>query len=157
MVINLKKILLIPTIFIFHFAHSDTITVIRPLSLGTVVILNNSSQGEVRVRLDGRMVNTSSIGVLVPGHPAEFLLTTFPGLTRLSITPIIMLSETSSNAPANSAQFTVTHLETPASVLTNSDGTANVLMGATFRTSGNVAEEYYDTDYSVQVQLSIDY
>jgi hypothetical protein len=157
MVVNLKKILLIPTIFIFHFAHSDTITVIRQLSLGTVVILNNSSQGEVRVRLDGRMVNTSSIGVLVPGHPAEFLLTTFPGLTRLSITPIIMLSETSSNAPANSAQFTVTNLETPATVLTNSDGTANVLMGATFRTSGNVAEEYYDTDYSVQVQLSIDY
>jgi hypothetical protein len=156
-VVNIKKILFIPVVFIFHFAHADTITVIRPLSLGTVVILNNSSQGEIRVRLDGQMVNTSSIGVLVSGHPAEFLFTTFPGLTRLSITPIIMLSETSSNAPANSAQFTVINLESPATVLTDSDGTATVLMGATFRTSGNVAEEYYDTDYSVRVQLSIDY
>lgn len=144
-------------IFFCGFTFADDITVVRPLSLGTIAILDNSSPSDITIRLNGTTRTTNSIGLLVPGNPAEFLLTNFLPFRTLSITPIILGSETNSNAPEGSAKFTVIDLITEPRVVTDALGNASVFMGATFRTSGNPAEDYFDTDYTARVQLSIDY
>lgn len=149
--------------FLFLFflslpAFADTITLIEPLNLGRFAIIKNTTPSTITVDIAGRTSSTNSIGVIEAGYPAEYLLTTFPPLTYLNITPTILSPQTTSIvAPPSSGQFTVINIETPTVIQTDISGTATLYVGLTYQTSGIPTDVYYDAPYTANYLISIDY
>ena len=147
--------ILISQLFFFSLAFAGT-TVIETLSFGTVAVLDNSSTSEVTVTSTNTVSCTNHIRILIPGHRAEFLLTSYPTYTTVFTTVNILSAETTSPATA-SEQFTLINLEIAPSVTTDGTGFASVYVGGTLRTSGSGSGQYFDSSYTATYELNLNF
>ena len=131
-------------------------SVVNKLSFGTVAILNNSTPSEITIHLNNQYTITNHIRVLRPGQRGEYLLSAYPPYTQLFVSANITFTQTASTV-GSSEQFTLTSLTTAPSVTTDAAGTATIYVGGTLQTSGSGAGQYFDTDYSVSFDISINY
>lgn len=131
-------------------------TALNELSFGTVAVLNNGTESEITINVDNQYNVTNHLRVLTPGQRGEYVLSAYPPFTQLFISANVTLTETSS-AVGSSEQFTLTSLTTAPSVTTDAAGTATIFVGGTLRTSGDGSGQYFDTDYSVKFDISINY
>lgn len=129
---------------------------IHDLSFGTVAVLNNTSSSEITITLNNQYSVTNHLRVLRPGHRGEYLLSAYPPYTQLFVSANITLTQTASSA-GSSEQFTLTSLTTAPSVTTDAAGIATIFVGGTLRTSGSGSGQYFDTSYSVNFDISINY
>jgi hypothetical protein len=152
------SIFLISTIIVsqlFSLVLAGT-TVVDTLSFGTVAVLDNASASEITVSLTNQVSGTNYIRILIPGHRAEFLLTSYPTHTTVFTTVNVLVAETSSPA-TESAQFTLVNLETAPSVTTDGTGFATVYVGGTLQTSGSGSGQYFDSTYTATYELDLNF
>lgn len=147
-------------IFCFLILHSVSLLAevvnIRPLSFGRIVISDNSTIGEYTIDYLGNITATNHFRIIEAGSPAEFLLFNYPANAQVFITPSVIQASTSST-PFSTGQFTLVNLTSPGSIFIRTDGTAEVGVGGTLRTSGSGSMNYSDADYTINLQISFDF
>ncbi|MFT6907858.1 MAG: hypothetical protein ACJAS1_004545 [Oleiphilaceae bacterium] len=132
------------------------ISTIDDLSFGTIAVVNNDTNSDITINTAGSIIITNHIRVITPGHRGEYVLSSYPAYTQLFTTVSVIQAQTTSPAPG-SEQFTLVSIDTAPSVTTDVSGTATVLVGGTFRTSGSGTGQYNDTLYSTSMELSVNY
>ena len=125
-----------------------------PLSFGTFAIPNNSLVSQLTISTNYRSYSTNHIHVIQPGQPGEFKLVEFPVHTRLFLNA--SLPQQSTVFVGETERFTLTNIELPDSVITDSNGEADLLVGATIKSSGN-GGRYLDTKYDLPLIFTINY
>jgi hypothetical protein len=146
-------------LFLLLFAISPcsiaAVTIINNLDFGTIAVVNNTTTSDLTININNSITLTNHIRVLTPGQRGEYLLSSYPAYTQLFTTVSVLQAQTSSPAPG-SEQFTLVEVTTASSVTTSNSGTATVLVGGTFRTSG-ASGHYNDTPYTATLQLNVNY
>jgi hypothetical protein len=132
-----------------------TITPIHELSFGTIVVIDHSSVSQISTGIDNQISFTNSLRVLTPGQRGEYFISDYPAFTQVFISTTILASNTNSPAPS-SQQFRLSSLNTEPSITTNALGEATVYVGGVLQTTG-LNGLYYDTDYSVIYQLTVNF
>ncbi|MFT6952136.1 MAG: hypothetical protein ACJAUL_003296, partial [Paraglaciecola sp.] len=114
----------------------------EPLSFGTFAISNNSSISTITVSSNDRSSSNNVIHILYPGQAGQLRLVNYPPYTRLYITAV--LPQQSTVFVGLTEQFTLSQVDMPDSVITDSLGEANMRLGGTLASSGN-GGSYLDT------------
>lgn len=142
-------------LFYCFYSHSALLEVVEPLDFGSVVVTGNSSISTTRLFRSGQQQSTNRLLVLTPGHPAIVRLSDFPPNRTFTISANLPVM---SAAPfAGTAQFSITGLEIPNSIATNSFGVVEFTLGATLATSGNGLPYYNQARYTMDIELEITY
>ncbi|MFT7356138.1 MAG: hypothetical protein ACI92T_003190 [Pseudoalteromonas distincta] len=130
------------------------VSVIEPLSFGTIVVVKNAPDTSVTLSPNGS-ITSKNIHIMQVGQPAELL---FEGLApRIQITVNDFASPTQFRRVNGGNEFTLSNLTfLPATVTTNAYGMATVKIGGQLTTSGN-GLPYLDGSYSAIVEVTIDY
>jgi hypothetical protein len=152
---NLKFLLLCKLLLLYSSISYATVTPINELSFGTIVVRDNSSVGQISISSNNQISFTNELRVLDFGGRGEYFISDYPAFTQVFIAATILASDTSSPAPS-SQQFTLSSLTTEPSVTTNASGEATFFVGGVLETSG-VNGFYYDTDYSVVYQITVNF
>jgi spore coat protein U-like protein len=147
---------LIVLLFLSSSCGYAAVSEVNNLSFGTIAVLKNDIVSEISIDTNSQITITNHIRVLSPGQRAEYFLSAYPAFTQLFTSANILASETFSPAPS-SEQFTLTSLTTAPSVTTDGAGTATVFVGGTLATSGDGVGQYFDTDYTVDFELTINF
>jgi hypothetical protein len=153
---KVKSISLIGCILFFVPCGFGAITSVSDLSFGTIAVLKNDGVSEIRISTTNQTFLTNHIRVLVPGQRAEYLISGYPAFTQLFTSANITNTETFSPAPS-SEQFTLSALDVVPSVTTDASGNATIFVGGTLQTSGTGSGQYYDTDYTVFFELTVNF
>ena len=144
-------LLLLPSLTVLADFNIDS-----PLSFGEIAILHNNSVSTTSITRLGSQSSTNQIYIIRSGTPGVFTLSGLPTFTTLNLS--VDLPAYSAMAYPGTAQFQITAVDIPSSVMTGSTGSALFRMGATLSTSGNPAENYYSgADYVVYLNLTIVY
>ena len=130
------------------------VSVIEPLSFGTIVVVKNAPDTSVTLSPNGS-ITSKNIHIMQVGQPAELL---FEGLApRIQITVNDFASPTQFRRVNGGNEFILSNLTfLPATVTTNAYGMATVKIGGQLTTSGN-GLPYLDGNYSALVEVTIDY
>ncbi len=128
----------------------------QPLSFGRIVISNNASIGSYTIDYLGNISVTNHFRIIEAGAPAEFFLFDYPPNSQVFITPTVIQAQTSSS-PFSTEQFTLANLTSPSSVFIRTDGTSEINVGGTLRTSGSGSMNYSDANYTVNLQVSFNF
>ncbi|MFT2109966.1 DUF4402 domain-containing protein [Marinomonas sp. 2405UD68-3] len=128
----------------------------QPLSFGRIVLSHNASVGSYTIDYLGNISTTNHFRIIEAGSPAEFLLFDYPPNSQVFITPTVIQAETNS-APFSAEQFTLANLTSPGSVFIRTDGTSEINVGGTLRTSGSGSMNYSDADYTINLQVSFNF
>ncbi|MEH6711191.1 MAG: DUF4402 domain-containing protein [Paraglaciecola polaris] len=126
----------------------------EPLSFGTFAIINNSSVSTISISTNDRASRTRDIQILYIGQAARLRLVNYPPFTRLFISPV--LPQQSTVFVGTTEQFTLSQVDMPDSIITDSLGEASLRVGGTLETSGN-GGSYIDTTYNLTLMLTINY
>jgi len=130
------------------------VSVMEPLSFGTIVVVKNTLDTAVTLSPNGSSIS-KNIHIMQRGQPAELLFEGFA--PRIQITVNDFSSPTQFRRVNGGNEFTLSNLTfSPAIVTTNSYGMAIVKIGGQLTTSGN-GLPYLDGNYSAIVEVTIDY
>ncbi|RGP39473.1 DUF4402 domain-containing protein [Colwellia ponticola] len=144
--------------FLTFSLHAEKVTLIKPLSFGTIVLKDNSASHQYTITFAGNVHVDPAFILITPGHPAEFLISEFTPHTLLNLNVFTVDNNTqiAGESHPTSSQFTINNHHTAAStVTTNALGEASVFVGATLTSSGTGF--YVDTTYYNQLILMVDY
>jgi len=133
-----------------------TITLIEPLSFGTIAVLDNSVTSDITISQTSQTTIVNHIRVIEPGNAAEFVLTDLPGNVQVFTTVSVTQMTTTTVNPAPTEQFTLVSVDTAPFVYTDGTGYASIKVGGTLRTSGN-GGNYVDVQYQASLQLTFNY
>lgn len=138
------------------FPAGATVTLIEPLSFGTIAVLDNSVASDIIISQTDQTTIVNHIRVIEPGRAAEFVLTDLPGNVQVFTSATITQMTTTTVDPAPTEQFTLVSVDTAPSVTTDGTGYASIKVGGTLRTSGN-GSSYVDVQYRARLQLTFNY
>lgn len=130
------------------------VVVEEPLSFGIFAISKNSSVSTVSVSANDRASRSNAIQILYPGQAGQLRLVNYPPYTRLFLSAV--LPQESTVFVGITEQFTLTQVDMPLSVITDSLGEAAIRVGGTLESSGN-GGAYLDTTYNLNLMLTIVY
>lgn len=133
----------------------ERVELIQALSFGTIVVGHNRTPSSIEVSPVGNVRRTNQIWMIEDGHNAEFLLTGYPAYKQVNIRVEIIDNETRSQ-DGITEQFKLTQAISANFVTTDGVGSARVLVGGTLETTGN-NQAYFNTDYSAQLKLIVEY
>lgn len=128
----------------------------RSLSFGSIAIISNNSQEFVRISHTGNVSTSTHVMVVTPPITGEFILSNFPANQRLSISGQAILPS-SISSQYSSEQFSLTDVDVPSAIFSDTSGSAILPIGGTLSTSGSGSNSYIDTDYTIRYQISINY
>ncbi len=127
-----------------------------PLSFGEIAITGNASVSTVTITRSGGALSTNRIFIIRPGSPGVYTLSNLPPYVVANLS--VDLPAYSAMTYPNTAQFTMTSVDMPASVSVNAAGSAQFKIGGTLSTSGEGAKNYYSgADYFIYLNLNIIY
>ncbi|WDE12072.1 DUF4402 domain-containing protein [Thalassomonas haliotis] len=143
-------------LFLLAFPAGATVTLIEPLSFGTIAVLDNSVASDITISQTDQTTIVNHIRVIEPGRAAEFVLTDLPGNVQVFTSATVTQMVTTTVDPAPTEQFTLVSVDTAPSVTTDGTGYASIKVGGTLRTSGN-GGSYVDVQYRASLQLTFNY
>lgn len=146
------------TYFITLSIHAEKVTLIKPLSFGTIVLKDNSASYQYTITFAGDVHVDPAFILITPGNPAEFFISEFTPHTLVNINVFTVDNNTqiAGESHPTSSQFTINNHHTALStVTTNALGEASVFVGATLTSSGTGF--YVDSTYFNQLILMVDY
>ena len=132
------------------------VTEISILDFGKIVISSNNAASQAIVNRNGGAQYVGNIFPVSPPHRAEFALTNFPPNTTIFISAT-SIQATSNSEVASNEQFKLDNIDTPSSIVTNSNGSATLYVGGTLQTSGSGSNAYTNTNYSLKYRLDLNY
>ena len=136
---------------------SATVTLIEPLSFGTIAVLDNSVASDITISQTSQTFIVNHIRAIEPGNAAEFVLTDLPGNVEVFTTATVTQMTTGTIDPTPpTEQFTLVSVDTAPSVTTDGTGYASIKVGGTLRTSGN-GGHYFDVRYRAALLLTFNY
>lgn len=156
--IMLYVLTLLLTYFITLSAYAEKVTLIKPLSFGTIVLKDNNASHQYTISFAGDVVVDPAFILITAGHPAEFFISEFTPHTLLNINFFVADTTTqfAGESHPTSSQFTIdNHHSAVPTVTTNALGEASVFVGATLTSSGSGF--YVDSTYFNQLVLMVDY
>lgn len=128
----------------------------NPLSFGEIAITGNASVSTLTITRSGGALSTNNIYIIRPGSPGVYTLSNLPPYVVANLS--VDLPAYSAMTYPNTAQFTMTAIDLPASVNVNAAGSAQFKMGGTLSTSGEGTKNYYSgADYFIYLNLNIIY
>lgn len=128
----------------------------NPLSFGEIAITGNASVSTVTITRSGGALSTNNIYIIRPGSPGVYTLSNLPPYVVANLS--VDLPAYSAMTYPNTAQFTMTAIDVPATVNVNAAGSAQFKMGGTLSTSGEGTKNYYSgADYFIYLNLNIIY
>ena len=131
-------------------------TIDNPLSFGEIAITGNTSVSTVTITRSGGALSTNNIFIIRPGSPGVYTLSNFQPYIVANLS--VDLPAYSAMTYPNTAQFTMTAVDMPASVNLNAAGSAQFKIGGTLSTSGEGTKNYYSgADYFIYLNLNIIY
>jgi hypothetical protein len=136
--------------------NSQILQEIKPLSLGKIAIVDNGEVSTVKITKDGEARVTRGIYFLQTGQPAEFEISDSEPNRRIYIT-ITPLQSSTVTGQVSSEQFSIVEYDHVEFIQTNSIGFASFFVGAVFATSGSDSENFLDTDFTANYQVTINY
>lgn len=134
-------------------AYPQSLSEVRPLSFGTLVIRDNSTVNSVTVPLTGSVGTTGDILVLAPGAPGRFTVSGLPGGAALDL---MINAEPLFGSQSQSGEtfFRINQFFIPSPITTDASGTATFDLGAQLDTSGN-GNLYGEDSYSGSVTITV--
>lgn len=132
------------------------LNLLQPLNFGTVAVVDNSTTQSIIIDELGNYSISSGLRTLVPGQPAIFEASNYPGNLQLFVSSMITRANTSSDV-YSVEQFTLSNLHIQSSVITGGDGTAQIIVGGTMQTSGSGTLNFVDTTYESTLSITINY
>lgn len=109
-----------------------------PLDFGTIAITDNTAVRTLRVRYTGQIIRDPEILLVIPGSPAEYLITGFPPSQSITVT-ITNLTGIVFSPYANvlNEKFTISNFDYISFGTTDASGEFTFFVGAVLRTSGS--------------------
>lgn len=146
--------------FIFYSSsiRSETITEVKTLDFGVIVLKNNNANYVMNMTFSGNITADPEIIIIESGHPAEYDLSDFPPNTQLTIDIIAPDTETNlaGAIDPSTSQFTITNYHTSSSIITTDAlGNATISVGATLTSSGTGF--YKDAIYFSYITIMVSY
>lgn len=129
---------------------------IQPMSFGSVVILDNSSVQSISIDELGNISYSSGIRIVQPGNPGIIEGLGYPANAQLFVTANVAQGNTNSTV-YSPEQFVLSTLHTATSVITESDGSFQLVVGGTLQTSGSGSRNFADTDYSATLTITVNF
>jgi len=137
-------------------AASQEIQEVRPISFGSVVILDNASPGSINIDFLGNVTISTHFGVIETPLYGIFRLVDYPAHANLFLTGGIIQGQTTS-IQFSPEQFTLTNVNLPASVRVESDGTVDFRAGGRIVTSGSGSTTFADTTYTSRLIITVNF
>ncbi|MBE0360304.1 MULTISPECIES: DUF4402 domain-containing protein [Pseudoalteromonas] len=129
------------------------VTVLEPLSFGTIVVVENTPSSSVTLLPSGTSSGTN-IHIMRNGYPAELLFEGFGARVQINITdsgvhqPLTRIN--------GGTAFTLDNIIYANSIVTNAYGMATLKIGGQLSASGD-GQLYLDDNYSTTVEITIAY
>lgn len=156
--IGCRNLLFAVTSFFVLFAHvvKADIEQIKALDFGEIAIIDNTVASQLIIDYLGNINTDSGIRVIRPGEPGEYEASGFAGNVQLFISTSVVSSVM--NPGQVSGEYpNLVALDAPASVRTDTDGTATIFVGGTIETSSSGSLNFIDATYSSNIQIIINF
>lgn len=147
--------LLILSVFSWD-AIADDIEFIQDLDFGDIVVVDNSSVGSISLSYLGQRTISNHFRVISPSQVGQVRLSNYPVNAELFVDAFV-LQPSSTSVNVSPEQFQLVDIDHPVSVRTRTDGTAIINLGGTIQTSGSSSLAFADTDYSISIQIQVQY
>jgi len=129
---------------------------LRPLDFGQIAITSNASVSELTMDHLGNLNFDEHIRIMSRGEPGIYLASGFAGNVQLFVTALVQ--NRVMNPGVVSGEFvSLTALDTPVSINTRPDGTAEIPVGGTIATSGSGSMAFADAVYVSNIQVTINF
>jgi len=149
---------LIFSLFYSSSIKSETITEVKTLDFGVIVLKNNNANYVMNMGFSGSVSADPEIIIIESGHPAEYDLSDFPSNTQLNIDIIAPSAETNlaGAIDPSTSQFMITNYHSASSIVTTDTlGNATINVGATLTSSGTGF--YKDATYFSYITIMVSY
>lgn len=151
-----RSLIIVIAITISCFVRAADVEFIQNLHFGDIVIVDNSSPGTFSLSYFGERFVSNHFKIISPSQVGQVLLSDYPVNSELFINAFVLQANSNSDA-ISSEQFQLTAISHPPSVLIKTDGTAIINIGGTIKTSGSGSLAYADTNYSIAIQIQVQY
>jgi len=135
---------------------AQEVQVIRPLSFGTVAVLDNDSVGSIAIDYLGNTRISTNFAVIELPEAGIFRLVGYPANSTLFVTGSIIQAQTSS-PQVSPEQFELVSVDTPISVNIENDGTAEFGVGGELVTSGSTNETFGNQEYTARLLITVNF
>lgn len=135
---------------------SQEIIEIRPISFGTVVVLDNTTVGSINIDAIGNVNISTHFAVIEPPLYGEFQLIDYPVNANLFLSGGILQGQTTTPT-FSPEQFTLAAVNVPGIVNIGSDGTALIRAGGRMETSGSASLNFGDTTYTSRLIITVNF
>lgn len=127
----------------------------RPINFGTIVVVNNDSEGQLSIDHSGNMSVSSNFAVISRGEPALFSVTGLPPFSNAAILVTSFDEDMNPGRPySETFKFSVTSFDATARADVNGDSSFNV--GGTITLSGTGNNVYENASYESSFRVTID-
>ncbi|MGB3725131.1 MAG: hypothetical protein WA981_05140 [Glaciecola sp.] len=137
-------------------AQSQEVQEITPVYFGTVVVLDNSTVGSIRIDEFGNTTVSTHFAVIDPPRYGEFRLVNFVPNSILFITGGIIQAGTTS-PQVSPEQFTLNAVNVRATIRVDADGNAEFRVGGELVTSGSNSLAFGNQTYTSRLSITVDY
>jgi hypothetical protein len=148
-----RRPLILFALFAVFSAQSQIIQ--RPLYFGTIISTGNAIESRIVVPRSGKPYSTHQLQIVDEAYPSELLIQFFPAYTELHLTPVLPTELRASSDPLL-PPFIVESLDIPLSVFTDGNGEAQLVIGATIKTTGD-GRAYPDASYTGSIDIVVNY
>ena len=129
---------------------------VKPLDFGEIAIIDNSVASQLNIDYLGNITTDSGIRIIRPGEPGEYEASGFAGNVQLFISTQV-ISSVMNPGQVSGEYPNLVALDAPASIRTESDGTAIIFVGGTIQTSSSGSLNFLDATYSSNIQIIINF
>ncbi len=137
-------------------AYAQQIIEIRPISFGTVVVLDNSTVGSINIDAIGNVNISNHFAIIAPPLYGEFQLLNYPVNANLFLSGGILQGQ-SSTPVFSPEQFTLTAVNVLGIVNIGNDGSAIIRAGGRLETSGSGSLSFGDTTYTSRIIITVNF
>lgn len=142
-------------IFFTNFACGQLVE-LRPLNFGQLAITSNDSANQLSMDYLGNLAFDPPIRIITRGEPGLFVASGFVGNVQLFITTAIQ-NTVMDPGVVSGEYMQLTALDSPVSVFTETDGTAEVPIGGTIATSGSGEMSFAEATYVSTIRVTINF
>lgn len=128
----------------------------RPINMGTIVVVDNSTVQSLTVDLFGNVIASTGLRIIERGEPGSYVATSLiPNVTyNISVS---VQNSTMNPGVASQEYFTFDIPSYDEQVLSDNNGDATIRVGGRIRTSGSGGQGFTDASYVSTVRVTISF